>query len=124
MSKEAMKLALEALERVNNFDDFFDLLSPELSDFIVDTVDVVKEAIALEQSVSEGTPLPDFYITEKMAESIYKLKSPDWALCISGNKYPTRHKNIPVFVGYVKTKPVEQYDMNTGRMIEVTMEEL
>jgi len=53
MSKEAMEQALEALERVDNFDDFFDLLSPELSDFIVDTVDVVKEALANEDADAE-----------------------------------------------------------------------
>lgn len=65
IEKEKVMLALEALERVNNFDDFFDLLSPELSDFIVDTVDVVKEALAKQsdsveqRSVSEqlGEPV-------------------------------------------------------------------
>jgi len=71
----------------------------------VEAVEFLEEALAKQE---QGETLPDFYITEKMADSIYKLKSPDWALCISVNKSPTMHKNIPVFVGYVKTKPVKQ----------------
>jgi hypothetical protein len=139
MSKETLKLALEALNVAEHFVEEYAASKYYFAHIAAKTA--LKEALAKQSdslekpyaheaamysndrmtvdpqtgSVSIGTakqeqgePLPDFYITERTADSIYKLKSRDWALCISGNKGPTMHKNIPVFVGYVKTKPVEQ----------------
>jgi len=102
MSKEAMKLALEVYELDQSTENHGALMQA-----VHDYLALAKQE---QRSDSEqlGEPLPDFYITEKMADSIYKLKSPTWSLCISGNKAPTMHRTIPVFVGYVKTKPVEQ----------------
>jgi len=43
---EALKLALEALERVNTVDDDCDILAPSLADAVVNAIDDIKEALA------------------------------------------------------------------------------
>ncbi len=68
IEKEKVMLALEALERVNNVDDDCDILSPELANFVVDTIDAVKEALASEQeqrSDSEHTGEPVAWYVER-----------------------------------------------------------
>jgi hypothetical protein len=65
IDEDTVKLALEVLERVNNFNDFFDLLDPVLSDLVVDTIDAVKEALAQSRSDVKQEPKPFGYTLEE-----------------------------------------------------------
>jgi hypothetical protein len=49
MTQEALKLALEALERVSAVDDDCDILTPSLTDAVVEAIDVLKEALAKQE---------------------------------------------------------------------------
>ncbi|CAB4198204.1 hypothetical protein UFOVP1309_59 [uncultured Caudovirales phage] len=52
---EALKLMIEALERVSTVDDDCDILSPELTDVVVEAITAGKEALA--QPVQDPTAL-------------------------------------------------------------------
>lgn len=67
----AMRLALEALERVNNVDDDCDILSPELANFVVDTIDVLKEALAKQE---QEVDWKDMYEKEKRRSAMWIAK--------------------------------------------------
>jgi hypothetical protein len=86
-NEETLKLALEALERVNNVDDDCDILSRDLANFVVDTIDAVKEALASEQeqrSDSEHTGEPvamqmDVIVVNLVREGINKHRARELA---------------------------------------------
>ena len=70
--KDALKLALEALERVNTVDDDCDILAPELADAVVEAITAIKKALAQPdyravKTYHEGKPV---YVSQPEQEPV------------------------------------------------------
>jgi hypothetical protein len=95
---EALKLALEALERVNAVNDDRYILAPSLADAVVNSITAIKEALA--QPEQE----PDVYIP---ADALRQLKGTSLLILRSVPLYGYRGDGLtPLYTTQPQSKPL------------------